>query len=121
MKLMPVLPLSSLNTLHQKRCARYRFALQSPEHILGLPVGKHMHLSAVVNGKKVVRPYTPVSSDDDVGYFDLVIKTYFAVCAFSIAVCVLGVDERAAWLCVHVSRNVRSTQPLCKAAPYLMR
>jgi hypothetical protein len=115
MKLMPMLPLSSLNTLHHKRCARYRFALQSPEHILGLPVGKHMHLSAVVNGKKVVRPYTPVSSDDDVGYFDLVIKTYFAVCPFSSAVCVLivaGMLERTAWLYVHISRSVRNMQPL---------
>lgn len=44
-----------------------------------------MHLSATISedgkpGKKVLRPYTPVSSDDDKGYFDLVIKTYFKVC-----------------------------------------
>jgi cytochrome-b5 reductase len=34
-------------------------------------------LSATVNDQLVVRPYTPVSSDDDLGYFDLVIKVYF--------------------------------------------
>lgn len=56
---------------------RFRFALQSPEHILGLPVGKHMYLSANINGSLVIRPYTPVTSDDEVGYFDLVIKVYF--------------------------------------------
>ena len=33
-----------------------------------------MYLSAVIDGSLVVRPYTPVSSNDDVGYFDLVIK-----------------------------------------------
>jgi len=56
---------------------RFRFALQSPEHVLGLPVGKHIYLSAYIDGNLVVRPYTPVSSDDDVGYFELVIKVYF--------------------------------------------
>eukprot|EP01135_Chromosphaera_perkinsii_P000393 Nk52_evm40s78 gene=Nk52_evmTU40s78 len=55
----------------------FRFALQSPEHILGLPIGKHMSLSARIDGKPVVRYYTPVSCDDDVGYFDLVVKVYF--------------------------------------------
>ncbi|QDZ18659.1 nitrate reductase [Chloropicon primus] len=56
---------------------RFRFALQSPEHILGLPVGNHMLLAGRVDGKLVMRAYTPTSSDDDVGYFDLVIKVYF--------------------------------------------
>lgn len=56
---------------------RFRFELQSPEHILGLPVGKHMYLSANINEKLVIRPYTPVTSDDEVGYFDLIIKVYF--------------------------------------------
>lgn len=56
---------------------KFRFALQTPKHVLGLPVGKHMYLSAKVNGSLVIRPYTPVTSDDEVGYFDLVIKVYF--------------------------------------------
>ena len=33
-----------------------------------------MYLSAKVNGSLVIRPYTPVTSDDEVGYFELVIK-----------------------------------------------
>lgn len=55
-----------------------RFALQSPKHILGLPVGQHMLFSAKVDGKLVMRAYTPTSSDHDVGHFDLVIKIYYA-------------------------------------------
>lgn len=56
---------------------RFRFALPSMDHILGLPVGQHIYLSARIDGSLVIRPYTPVSSDDDKGYMDLVIKVYF--------------------------------------------
>ncbi|CAN9508440.1 unnamed protein product [Ophioblennius macclurei] len=56
---------------------KFRFALPSPEHVLGLPIGQHIYLSARVDGKLVVRPYTPVSSDDDKGFVDLVVKIYF--------------------------------------------
>lgn len=40
----------------------------------GLPIGQHIFLSAVIDNAPVIRSYTPVSSDDDVGYMDLVIK-----------------------------------------------
>ena len=33
-----------------------------------------MYLSARINDSLVIRPYTPVTSDDEIGYFDLVIK-----------------------------------------------
>lgn len=56
---------------------KFRFALPSKDHVLGLPVGQHIYLSATINGNLVVRPYTPVSSDDDKGCVDLVIKIYF--------------------------------------------
>lgn len=56
---------------------KFRFALPSAEHILGLPIGQHIYLSARVDGNLVVRPYTPVSSDDDKGFVDLVVKIYF--------------------------------------------
>lgn len=38
------------------------------------PAGQHIYLSARVDGNLVIRPYTPVSSDDDKGFVDLVIK-----------------------------------------------
>ncbi|KAM8973378.1 NADH-cytochrome b5 reductase 3 [Pelodytes ibericus] len=56
---------------------KFRFALPSLEHVLGLPIGQHIYLSARIDGNLVVRPYTPVTSDDDKGYVDLVVKIYF--------------------------------------------
>ena len=53
---------------------RFRFALPSPDHILGLPVGQHVYLTARIDGQLIIRPYTPVSSDDDKGFMDLVVK-----------------------------------------------
>ncbi|XP_066523025.1 NADH-cytochrome b5 reductase 3 [Hoplias malabaricus] len=55
---------------------KFRFALK-PDHVLGLPVGQHIYLSAKIDGNLVVRPYTPVSSDDDKGFVDLVVKIYY--------------------------------------------
>ncbi|KAF7277809.1 hypothetical protein GWI33_009226 [Rhynchophorus ferrugineus] len=55
----------------------FRFALPSKDYVLGLPVGQHIHISAKINDDLVIRSYTPVSSDDDHGYVDLVIKVYF--------------------------------------------
>jgi len=54
----------------------FRFALPSQEHCLGLPIGQHIYLSARINGSLVVRPYTPTTSDEDLGHMDLVVKIY---------------------------------------------
>ncbi|KAH9486755.1 NADH-cytochrome b5 reductase 1 [Psilocybe cubensis] len=56
--------------------AIYRFKLPHPQDVLGLPIGQHISISAEINGKNIVRSYTPVSNDDDRGHFDLIIKTY---------------------------------------------
>ena len=56
----------------------FRFALDHPNQILGLPIGQHMSLRATVNNEVVTRSYTPISSDDDRGYVEFVIKVYFA-------------------------------------------
>ncbi|XP_037935661.1 NADH-cytochrome b5 reductase 3-like [Teleopsis dalmanni] len=56
---------------------RFRFGLPSNQHILGLPVGQHIHLIATIDNELVIRPYTPVSCDDDQGFVDLVVKVYF--------------------------------------------
>lgn len=37
-------------------------------------VGNYVHLLAKIDGVMVVRAYTPVSSDDDRGFVDLIIK-----------------------------------------------
>ncbi len=41
-------------------------------------VGNHMYLSAMIEGERVSRPYTPISSNDEQGYFELVIKVRYA-------------------------------------------
>lgn len=51
--------------------------MPSNKHVLGLPVGQHIHLIATIKDELVIRSYTPVSSDDNLGYVDLVIKVYF--------------------------------------------
>ncbi|KAJ8388590.1 hypothetical protein AAFF_G00131550 [Aldrovandia affinis] len=56
---------------------KFKFALPSADHVLGLPIGQHIYLSARVDGNLVVRPYTPVSSDDDKGFVELVVKIYY--------------------------------------------
>ncbi|EAU92895.1 NADH-cytochrome b5 reductase [Coprinopsis cinerea okayama7 len=56
--------------------AIYRFKLPHQRDVLGLPIGQHISVSAEINGKTIVRNYTPVSLDDDRGFFDLLIKTY---------------------------------------------
>ncbi|XP_022913199.1 NADH-cytochrome b5 reductase 2 isoform X2 [Onthophagus taurus] len=55
---------------------RFRFGLPSNNHVLGLPIGQHIQLSAKINDELTIRSYTPVSSDEDKGYVDLVIKVY---------------------------------------------
>ncbi|KAK4623863.1 NADH-cytochrome b5 reductase 1 [Fulvia fulva] len=66
--------------------AIYRFSLPTEDAILGLPIGQHISLAATldvkdpktgeVTTKEVVRSYTPISSDNEKGYFDLIVKSY---------------------------------------------
>lgn len=63
------------NVSHNTRL--FKIALQSPDTVLGLPVGKHLAIRFTDRkGKVFTRPYTPTSSDDEIGYMELVIKIY---------------------------------------------
>ncbi|PNW79324.1 hypothetical protein CHLRE_09g410950v5 [Chlamydomonas reinhardtii] len=55
----------------------FRFGLPSPEHRIGLPVGKHVFVYAQVGGENVMRAYTPISGDEEKGRLDMLIKVYF--------------------------------------------
>ena len=55
---------------------RFRFALPSEHHILGMQVASCLVVRATVDGKEVVRPYTPVTPPGTQGHFDLIIKHY---------------------------------------------
>lgn len=65
-------------TIVSHNVAIYRFSLPRPTDTLGLPIGQHMSLAATIPGqaKEIVRSYTPISSDENAGYFDLLIKSY---------------------------------------------
>ena len=56
--------------------AVYRFDLGSPRKALNLPIGTHLSLRAEINGRMIMRSYTPISPNNAPGYFDLMIKTY---------------------------------------------
>ncbi|KAG5484066.1 hypothetical protein LSCM1_05920 [Leishmania martiniquensis] len=60
----------------------FRFALENEKQSLGLPIGQHIVLRAdcTTAGKTetVTHSYTPISSDDEKGYVDFMIKVYFA-------------------------------------------
>ncbi|KAK9236448.1 hypothetical protein V1525DRAFT_406864 [Lipomyces kononenkoae] len=56
--------------------AIYRFALPHENDILGVPIGQHLSIAVEIGGKIALKSYTPISSDDSHGYFDLLIKNY---------------------------------------------
>lgn len=68
-------PLIEKTRVSHNSCV-YKFGLPKSTDRLGLPIGQHISISANINGKEVVRSYTPISNDDQLGSFDLLIKTY---------------------------------------------
>lgn len=41
-----------------------------------MPIGQHVSVRANIDGKDVMRSYTPTSLSSDLGYFELMIKSY---------------------------------------------
>jgi cytochrome-b5 reductase len=54
----------------------FRFELPSPEHETGLTVASCVLARAEIEGKTVVRPYTPTSLNAQRGFVDLMVKSY---------------------------------------------
>ncbi|KAJ5496960.1 Cytochrome b5 [Penicillium fimorum] len=56
----------------------YRFVFQLPNKrdVIGLPIGQHVAIKAMINGASVSRSYTPTSNNLDLGKLELVIKCY---------------------------------------------
>lgn len=53
-----------------------RFALPFPDSTLGLPLGRHLSVQATLDGRPARRPYTPTSSPNAAGHFELLVKVY---------------------------------------------
>lgn len=56
---------------------RFRFVPPEEGQELGLPIGKHVFLSTMQDGKLVSRPYSPISPGD-AKFMDVVVKVYYA-------------------------------------------
>lgn len=68
---LPLIKKTVLN--HDTRI--FRFGLPT-DRSLGIPVGQHVRVTAEIDGNKVTRHYTPISSEEDYGFFELLIKIY---------------------------------------------
>jgi cytochrome-b5 reductase len=53
-----------------------RFALPSPDHVLGLTAISCLSIEADIDGQTVSRPYTPISTRTQRGHADFVVKAY---------------------------------------------
>ena len=62
---------------HNTRVFRFGYREgMSPSLPFGLPLGRHISLRAPIGGNEVRRPYTPISTLDTRGYFELLVKVY---------------------------------------------
>ncbi|PWY85092.1 hypothetical protein BO70DRAFT_428641 [Aspergillus heteromorphus CBS 117.55] len=55
---------------------RFSFALPDTKGVVGLPIGQHVAIRAIIDGNLVSRSYTPVSNNLDLGRLELVVKCY---------------------------------------------
>ncbi|CCD22422.1 cytochrome-b5 reductase NDAI_0A02640 [Naumovozyma dairenensis CBS 421] len=64
-------------TILTHNTATYTFGLPHKDDILGLPIGQHISIKENIDGKMIMRSYTPTSLDSDThGQFELLVKTY---------------------------------------------
>lgn len=56
--------------------SRIQFALPNASDKIGMPIASCLVARATIDGKAVIRPYTPVTSQNERGTFDLVVKGY---------------------------------------------
>ena len=53
----------------------FRFSLPENTALDMLP-GDHLHVHFDLDGEEITRPYTPASTPDDTGFFELIVKRY---------------------------------------------
>jgi len=70
----PFLLISKVNVSHNTKL--FTFALPNENDQLHLPIGRHIRVCVNLNGRTVMRSYTPISEQDKKGSFDLLIKRY---------------------------------------------
>lgn len=72
----------SLNLTEKKKVSDdtfvFRFGFNNKSDVFGLPIGKHVVFSAMIDGELTQRKYTPISEITRQGYIDFLIKIYRA-------------------------------------------
>lgn len=63
-------------TVISRNSAIYRFKLFRKSENLDIPIGHHVCCSVDIDGKEEIRYYTPISSKYDLGFFDILVKSY---------------------------------------------
>lgn len=63
----------STQASHNTKLLRFEIPNDNP---IGLPIGRHLSVMAMIDGNKVIRSYTPVSRSDETGHFELLMKRY---------------------------------------------
>ena len=65
---------------HREECSDgiYKFVFDLPTQysILGLPIGQHVAVKGIIDEHTVVRSYTPISNNRDLGRLELLIRVY---------------------------------------------
>jgi cytochrome-b5 reductase len=68
-------PLISMESITHN-VKKLRFALPRKDQLTGLKVASYISARANINGKEVMKSYTPTSTPEERGYFDLWVKVY---------------------------------------------
>lgn len=63
-------------TIISKNTAIYRFRLPYETDQLDIPVGHHLACRVEIGGEEYVRYYTPINNKYDMGFFDIIVKSY---------------------------------------------
>lgn len=63
-------------TIISKNTAIYRFKLPYENDQLQIPVGHHLVCRVVIEGEEFIRYYTPINNKYDMGFFDIIVKSY---------------------------------------------
>lgn len=68
-------PVSKVETL-SPNTKRITFALPGEDYAMGVATASLLVAKATINGKTVIRPYTPTNLNDETGFLELVVKGY---------------------------------------------
>jgi cytochrome-b5 reductase len=88
-----------------------RFGVPDTSKPLGLSTCACLLAIAEINGETVIRPYTPVSTNACIGYFDLLIKNYGTNGKMSRFLCDSVQPGESSVAFKHISFNVKKQAP----------